>query len=136
MAAFAILQASRTTPRVIWQGTPILKAILGTLVAPGWMGRLMARQAYAGQLGDEADDAQRPDNLLAPLEGLHRITGASLTGAGSRPRPGVVLCGHLGGVLIIVALLAAVEFDYWLAKVIPEPSSNRQPATRSGRSCA
>lgn len=68
VAARAILRAARTAPRELWLGWPSLKAILGGMLAPGLADRLLARQAWDGQMTREAADPARPDNLFAPVE--------------------------------------------------------------------
>ena len=68
VAARAILRAARTAPRELWLGWPSLKAILGGMLAPGLADRLLARQAWDGQMTREAADPTRPDNLFAPVE--------------------------------------------------------------------
>ncbi|MEL5876691.1 SDR family oxidoreductase [Cereibacter sphaeroides] len=69
--AEAIAAAARTAPREIWIGAPSMQAILGTMVAPGLMDRMMARSAWDSQIGP---GEARADNLMQPVE---RDMGAS-----------------------------------------------------------
>ncbi|MFU8816643.1 MAG: SDR family oxidoreductase [Pseudomonadales bacterium] len=75
VAARAVLQAAADAPRELWLGKASLQAILGTMVMPSVLDRMMARSAWSGQM-DEADaPADRPDNLFEPVDGLHRTEG-------------------------------------------------------------
>jgi short-subunit dehydrogenase len=76
VAADAIVfAAAHPERREYWIGTPSVKAILGNRVAPGLLDRIMAKQAWSGQFTDEKISPTRPDNLFAPVEGLHGTYG-------------------------------------------------------------
>jgi short-subunit dehydrogenase len=75
VAARAVFSVVKRTPRELWLGAASLKAIVGTCLMPGLLDRLMARSAYSGQLTNEDDDPQRPDNLFESQESLHRTRG-------------------------------------------------------------
>ncbi|HAV07074.1 SDR family oxidoreductase [Stutzerimonas stutzeri] len=75
VAARAILRAARNAPRELWLGAASFKAILGTQLMPGLLDRMLARQAWDGQLTAEPAPSERPDNLFEPVEGLHRTDG-------------------------------------------------------------
>ncbi|WP_135469567.1 SDR family oxidoreductase [Crenalkalicoccus roseus] len=60
-----IVQAALAAPRELWVGWPSLQVILGAMLAPGLMDRMLARQAYDGQMTEEPE-RPRPDNLFAP----------------------------------------------------------------------
>jgi len=75
VAAQAILRAAREAPRELWVGRASLQAIIGTLFMPGLLDRMMARQAWDGQMTDEPAHAAQPDNLYQPVAGLHRLEG-------------------------------------------------------------
>jgi NAD(P)-dependent dehydrogenase (short-subunit alcohol dehydrogenase family) len=63
-----ILRAARTTPRELWLGWPSVRAILGTMLAPGLADRLAARMAWDGQM--TAEPAQpRDGNLFESVPG-------------------------------------------------------------------
>ncbi|MBD2750474.1 SDR family oxidoreductase [Microvirga sp. BT688] len=51
--ADAIVRAALEAPREMWIGGPTIQAILGTMVAPGLLDRMMARRAWEGQMTDE-----------------------------------------------------------------------------------
>lgn len=77
VAARAILRAATEAPRELWLGKASLQAILGSMVMPGMLDRMMSRQAWDGQLTDEDDDPAREDNLFSSVtaKGLHRTSG-------------------------------------------------------------
>lgn len=75
VAAQAILRAVRQAPRELWVGRASLQAILGTLLMPGLLDRMMARQAWDGQMSDEPAAPGQPDNLFQPVAGVHRSEG-------------------------------------------------------------
>lgn len=75
VAARAILRAASEAPRELWLGRASFQAIIGNMFMPGLLDRMMAKQAWSGQLTDEPADPERPDNLFEPVEGLHRIEG-------------------------------------------------------------
>ncbi len=66
--AAAIVRAARDAPRELWVGSPTVQAILGTMVAPGFLDGMMARRAWEGQMTGEP--AQPHDgNLFDPPPG-------------------------------------------------------------------
>lgn len=75
VAAQAILRAAREAPRELWVGRASFQAIIGTLLMPGLLDRMMARQAWDGQMTEEPTHAGQPDNLFQPVAGLHRLEG-------------------------------------------------------------
>jgi hypothetical protein len=75
VAARAILRAATEAPRELWLGSASLKAIIGNMFMPGLLDKMMAEQAWSGQLTDEPADPTQADNLFEPVEGLHRTDG-------------------------------------------------------------
>ncbi|MGE6993257.1 SDR family oxidoreductase [Pseudomonas sp. NPDC047961] len=75
VAARAILRAATDAPRELWLGRASLQAIIGNMFMPGLLDRMMAKQAWSGQMTDEPASDEQPDNLFQPVEGLHRIEG-------------------------------------------------------------
>ncbi|MGP3697146.1 SDR family oxidoreductase [Rhodobacter sp. NSM] len=103
-----VAAAARSAPREIWIGGPSMQAILGTMVAPGLMDRMMARKAWESQIGR---GRVMQDNLTTPVE---RDMGASgrfgdqasdavTSLSGPAVRTGVAA----GGLLLAGAALAA-----------------------------
>ena len=64
--AEAILRAVRTAPREAWIGSPTIQAILGTMVAPGLLDRMMARRAWEGQMTGEPAQPRAGNLFEAP----------------------------------------------------------------------
>ena len=70
-----IFRAGQDAPRELWLGFPSLKAILGTMLMPGLLDRLLARKGYEGQITSEIEDPPSPDNLFLPVPGGHATHG-------------------------------------------------------------
>ncbi|MDC7785427.1 SDR family oxidoreductase [Rhodoplanes sp. TEM] len=64
-----IVRAADRAPRELWIGYPALKAIIGTLLLPRVADRMLAEDAYGGQMTQEPSDPHRPDNLFTPVPG-------------------------------------------------------------------
>ena len=75
VAARAILQAANEAPRELWLGSASFKSIIGNMLMPGLLDRMMAKQAWSGQLTNDPADPEQPDNLFEPVNGLHRTDG-------------------------------------------------------------
>ncbi|WP_222909494.1 SDR family oxidoreductase [Pseudomonas sp. DNDY-54] len=75
VAARAILRAATQAPRELWLGSASLKAIIGNMFMPGLLDRMLAKQAWSGQLTDDTANPDQPDNLFEPVHGLHRTDG-------------------------------------------------------------
>lgn len=105
----AIHRAAMRMPREAWIGLPTLKAIVGQMMVPSWLDRMLARKAWDGQM-TEAAEVARADNLFAPVAGKHATSGRF----GDRAKPEVrsfdagVVRAVLGGagVLLVAALVA------------------------------
>ncbi len=98
--AEAIVRATRAAPREMWIGGPTIQAILGTMVAPGLLDRMMARQAWEGQMTG-APEQPREGNLFEAPPGDPGAHGRF----GSRSRQHVVSISETAarGVLTAVA---------------------------------
>lgn len=82
-AAEAIVKAALHAPRELWVGAPVLEAVLGTMLGPGLLDRLLARTAYEPQQARRATDT-RFDILDAPAATDHGIEGPFPHGARRR----------------------------------------------------
>jgi hypothetical protein len=67
---------------LVWQcdgahvgGLSALKAILGNMLAPGHGDRLLAHEAYAGQITSQPLPPDEPGNLIAPVATDHAAHG-------------------------------------------------------------
>lgn len=81
-----IVRAARDAPRELWVGGSAVQAILGGMVMPGQLDRMLAARAYGGQQTDEPARGGA-DNLFTPLPGDH----------GARGRFGDEVRGSVGG---------------------------------------
>ena len=75
VAARAIVRAATDAPRELWIGRASFQAIIGNMFMPGLLDRMMAKQAWSGQMTDSPAGDEQPDNLFHPVEGLHRLEG-------------------------------------------------------------
>jgi NAD(P)-dependent dehydrogenase (short-subunit alcohol dehydrogenase family) len=75
VAAKGIHYAALHPRRELWVGWPAVKAILGNMVMPGLIDRILAREGYSGQHTDEPLPPGRRDNLYAPVAGDHGAHG-------------------------------------------------------------
>lgn len=67
--AEAVVRAAETAPRELWVDPSTVKTILGAMVAPALLDRMLATKAWEGELDDEPDRPGRPDNLFQPVPG-------------------------------------------------------------------
>jgi NAD(P)-dependent dehydrogenase (short-subunit alcohol dehydrogenase family) len=110
--AEAVLNAVDEAPRELWVGLTTLQAILGTMVLPGTLDRLMERKAWDGQMTEEPEPGH-PDNLFDPVPGAHRTDGRFSDRARARVhtfnathvRAGV---GLAGAAIILIVLLSVL----------------------------
>jgi NAD(P)-dependent dehydrogenase (short-subunit alcohol dehydrogenase family) len=111
-AAEAIWRAAMQTPRELWVGWPSVKAILGGMLAPGLLDRLLAQRGYEGQMTSEPEIPGRADNLFATLPGDHGAHGRF--GDRARPRVGAVdpalLRCALGALVLVLPAAAALAW--------------------------
>jgi short-subunit dehydrogenase len=75
VAAEAIYWAAHHNRRELYVGVSTLKAVIGTMVAPGLLDFLLARNGYKAQQTDEPADPARADNLWEPVAGDHGAHG-------------------------------------------------------------
>lgn len=75
VAARAIFSVVRRPPRELWLGMTTITAIIGSTLIPGLLDAMLSRKAWNGQMSQERDDRERPDNLYQPVEGLHQARG-------------------------------------------------------------
>lgn len=66
--AEAIVRAAETGARELVIGRASFKLILGGILAPGFVDRMLSRMGYSGQQTDEPAES-RPDNLFLPIPG-------------------------------------------------------------------
>ncbi len=74
LIADAIHHAAYHPRREYWLGASAIEAIIGAKLAPGLTDRMMARQAWEGQMTDEPAE-ERDDNLFDPVPGAYAARG-------------------------------------------------------------
>ena len=63
-----VYRAAHHAPRELWIGFSTWKAILGNMVAPGWIDGYLARYGYQGEMTGRPARRDRPDNLFDPVD--------------------------------------------------------------------
>jgi NAD(P)-dependent dehydrogenase (short-subunit alcohol dehydrogenase family) len=124
VAARAIVFAATARRREIYVGAPTLKAVFANMLAPGLLDRLLAKKGYAGQLTDERETPDRPDNLFAPGHDVHGTHGRFDARATDRSLA-LWLTKHRNGMTVAVTLLALGALFY-RARATPGLHSSRQ----------
>jgi NAD(P)-dependent dehydrogenase (short-subunit alcohol dehydrogenase family) len=87
--AAGIFKAAQTAPREMWIGKTSVQALLGTMVAPGLLDRMMATRAWDGQMTPHEARQDSAGNLFDPVTtdpGAHgRFDGESQAAAAALP---------------------------------------------------
>ncbi|HZQ59936.1 MAG TPA: SDR family oxidoreductase [Casimicrobiaceae bacterium] len=122
VAARAVYRAATHGPRELWVGSSTVQAIVGQLVAPGYMDRLLARKAWNGQITRIPERPGRPDNLETTVEGPYGAHGRFDDRAHDR----AMVLNPLHARLSIAALLAG----FAVALTRRACSTGRTPETR------
>ena len=106
----AIFRAAGRMPREVWIGLPTLKAIVGQMVVPAWLDRMLAHKAWEGQMTDEPE-SERADNLVAPVVGKHALSGRF--GDRAKPRVQAFDAGLVRAAIGATTVLIAVVLVSW-----------------------
>lgn len=111
VAGRAIAFAADHPRREYWVGFSSVQAILGQRVWPGLLDRMMSSKAWDGQFLDKQIAPDRPDNLFAPVDGLHSTHG-EFDGRAKPRSPQFWLEKHhlmeVGAAVIVLAVVAGV----------------------------
>lgn len=67
--AAAVVRAAHHAPREYWIGGSAVKAILGQMLAPSFVDRLLASRGKSSETTGAAEEPGRPDNLFEPGQG-------------------------------------------------------------------
>jgi short-subunit dehydrogenase len=134
VAARAIVKAADEGLRELFVGKSTLQLFLGSIVAPGFLERIMAASAYDAQQSAEEEDGTRPDNLFAPAPGHHGAHGRFDDRARARGlvvnsrtlRGGTFAGGALLTLLIGVCLGALLRRPAALTLTPPRPRTSRR----------
>jgi short-subunit dehydrogenase len=112
VAARAIVWSTEHRRRELQVGASTMAAILGQKLVPGSLDGYLARSGYDGQLSQEPVDAERLDNLFAPLPGDLGAHGRFDAQARARS-PGLQLAMHrtaIGTAALVLATLGLAMF--------------------------
>jgi NAD(P)-dependent dehydrogenase (short-subunit alcohol dehydrogenase family) len=101
-----VVRVADNPPRELWIGWSTLKAIVGTMLLPGLGDRIVAREAYGGQMDIQPARRWKTDNLFTPVGGDPGAHGrfdaeARKRVAGFNPR--WLRAGAAGAVLALLA---------------------------------
>jgi len=127
IAARAVYRAAVRRPRELWVGGSTVQAIVGTMLAPGWMDRILARKAWNGQITDVPEIPHRPDNLEASVDGPYGAHGRFDARA---HRDGVLLDPSHARIALVAALAGLVLSVGRGAR--SRRLSNRRPSNGTG----
>ena len=105
IAARAVYRAAVRAPRELWVGGSTVQAIVGTMLAPSWMDRILARKAWEGQITNVPEIPHRPDNLDISVDGPFGAHGRFDARA---HRYGVLLDPSHARIALVVALAGLV----------------------------
>ena len=111
--ADAIFRAALNPKREYWLGLSTLKVILANMAIPEFLDRYLARNAYTAQETSASVGEERQDNLMAPVDRLHRTrgrfndeaSGEVMTVSGPLARTAPFVVAALGG--LALGLLAS-----------------------------
>jgi short-subunit dehydrogenase len=128
--AEAIHAAACRPYREYWLGLSTMKAILGNMVAPRCLDGMLARMGYESQERKSPVSPGRPDNLMQPVRGAHRIHGSFGREATSKL---MVLTGEevraavaLGGLALLLSAVGGVLLGQKRSRQIPAKSIRRK----------
>lgn len=103
-----VLAAEGPHRREIDVGRSTVQAIFGNMIAPGLLDRLLAKKGYSGQLTDEEEAPNRPDNLFEPVRGDHQGAHGRFDRRATYRSPELWLVEHRGMAAALgLALLVA-----------------------------
>lgn len=107
VAAEAAWRAVQRRPREYWVGRSAIEAIVGTMLYPPLLDRLVSRSGYRQQISHTPEPAGRPDNLYAPVKGNMAARGRF--GARAKPKALILDATHArwGAVAVIGVLFGA-----------------------------
>jgi NAD(P)-dependent dehydrogenase (short-subunit alcohol dehydrogenase family) len=112
-AAQAIVHAAEHAPRALWVGGSTVQTILGQMVAPGLMDRVVAGMAYEQQLRPDPLPEGYRDNLYEPVHAPHATHGAF--GREASPRAPVLREGTVRGLAATGGMMLAAGLAWGVA---------------------
>ena len=129
VAAEAIFRAALEAPRELWVGQATIQAILANMVAPHLLDRMLARQAWDGQMTDEPVASGSAGNLFVPVSGdrgaAGRFGGVSRSHAPMMSSGGVRTLAAATAISLAAGLVGAAW--YLGTRTTRQPSRRVQP---------
>jgi len=130
--AAVILRAANGRARELWIGTSTVKLVLSSVLAPGIVEWLLARDGYQAQMAPEPEPGGRPNNHHAPLPGDHGACGRF--GAKARLHPTVVdpdrmQLGMVAGAITVLGVLAGLAIRRRLPRASIQRIGRNPPST-------
>ena len=113
VAAEAAWRAVKTGPRELWVGGSAIQAIVGEMVFPPLLDRIVGKSGFDQQISDVPETPGRPNNLYAPVK---RDVGArGRFGAKAKPKALTVDSTHLrlaagGACALLIGGVAALGY--------------------------
>ena len=115
IAADAIVWASEHERREVWVGWPTYKTILGQRVAPWYLDRYLAENAWDEQMTDERLDGEREGNLFQARDQDRDRGARGLFDRGARSQsPLFWISRHRGGA--VAAAAGAIAMSLWACR--------------------
>jgi short-subunit dehydrogenase len=107
VAGEAVLRAVRDRPRELWVGGTAVEAIVGEMVYPPALDKMMSKTGFDQQISHEPEPPGRPDNLYEPVKA--DVAARGRFSAKAKPKAMIVDPTHLRvGAGIGLALLAGL----------------------------
>lgn len=113
VAARAIVAMAENPRRELNVGWGTTRAIIANAFAPGLLDHYLGRIGFDAQQGDEPEDANRADNLYAPLPGDAGAHGV-FSDRAKNVSPQLIANTHRGAIGAAVAVVGAAMLMRWL----------------------
>jgi len=110
VAAEAAWRAVRDGPRELWVGGSAIEAIVGQLLFPPLLDRIVGRSGFDEQISDDPEPPGRPDNLYQPVRA--DVAARGRFSARAKPRAVTIDATHARvatGAALALALGAALR---------------------------
>ena len=121
--ARAILRAAREGGAEYWVSRTVAELIIGTMIAPRWIARYLARTAFEGQMTDQPSATDRPDNLTQPVGKYHRTHGSF--GRNAKRHAAVFEADRARAGVVAAGTLATLGLGFLLGRFVSERTQGR-----------
>jgi NAD(P)-dependent dehydrogenase (short-subunit alcohol dehydrogenase family) len=113
IAARAIVWASEHDRREVWVGWPTYKTILGQRVAPGYLDRYLAENAWDAQMTDHDLEGGREGNLFEPRDRGEDFGARGIFGSRARSWSPLMWLSRYRGPAAAAAAAGGVTLSLW-----------------------